>query len=73
MFWSTNIPFRDAKSCYSDRLLGLDSEQGIEFYYNIEITPWLHITPDVQVIIDPGGSDDNDTAIVCGLRMQMSF
>jgi len=25
-------------------------------FYNIEITPWLHITPDLQLIIDPGAS-----------------
>ena len=42
-------------------------------FYNIEVTPWLHITPDLQVIIDPGGSSDNDPAIVYGLRAQMSL
>ena len=52
---------------------GLNSEQGLETYYNIEITPWCHITPDLQFIIDPGGSSCNDVAIVYGLRMQVSF
>jgi len=58
----------------SDRLVRFDlhSEQGIELYYNIEVTPWLHITPDLQVIINPGGGD-NDVAIVYGMRAQMSF
>jgi porin len=55
-------------------LLGVHAEQGVELYYNIEITPWLHITPDLQVIVDPGaGFDNRDPAIVYGLRMQMSF
>lgn len=48
-------------------------EQG-EVYYNIEIAPWLHIMPDLQVIVRPGGGfRDRETAIVYGLRMQVSF
>jgi porin len=55
-------------------LLGIHSEQGIEMYYNIEVTPWLHITPDLQVIVNPGGGfGDRDVAVVYGLRAQMSF
>ena len=53
--------------------LGMNAEQGVEMYYNIEVTPWLHITPDLQVIIDPAGMDDVSTAVVAGVRMQMSF
>lgn len=52
---------------------GLHSEQGVEVYYNIEITPWCHLSPDLQVIMNPGGSSRNDVAIVYGLRMQMTF
>jgi porin len=52
---------------------GLHSEQGAEVYYNIEITPWCHLTPDLQVLVDPGGSSRHDVAVVYGLRMQMSF
>ena len=40
------------------------------------ITPWLHITPDLQVIVDPGGVTGpgaREPAIVYGLRAQMSF
>ncbi len=52
----------------------IDSEQGVELFYNIEVTPWLHITPDVQVIVDPGGGfGDRDVALVYGIRAQMSF
>jgi len=55
-------------------LLGADAEQGVELFYNIEVTPWLHITPDLQVIVDPGGGFQNrDVAIVYGVRAQMSF
>ncbi|HSA27657.1 MAG TPA: carbohydrate porin [Phycisphaerae bacterium] len=60
----------------SDRIMpefGLHSEQGVEAYYNIEITPWCHISPDLQVIVDPGGASGPDVAVVYGLRMQMTF
>jgi porin len=51
----------------------LGAEQGIELFYNIEVFPWLHITPDIQVIVDPGGRSLRDPAIVYGIRTQMSF
>ena len=55
-------------------ILNTSDEQGIEVFYNIEVTPWLHITPDLQVIVRPGGGfRDRETAIVYGLRMQVSF
>jgi porin len=60
----------------SDRLhpYNLSSEQGVEVFYNIEVTPWLHITPDLQIIQNPGGGiGDRDVAIVYGIRMQTSF
>ena len=65
--------------CYLDydgelpKRLGLQSPQGVEAFYNIEVTPWFHLTPDLQVIIDPGGFDDRDVAIAYGLRAQMIF
>ena len=49
------------------------SEQGVECYYNIEIAPWLHISPDLQVIVNPGGTDFNDVSVVYGLRMHMNL
>ena len=53
--------------------LGIRSSQGVELFYNIEVAPWLHITPDLQVIINSGGFEDRDVAIVYGVRAQMSF
>jgi len=52
---------------------GYHSEQGVECYYNVEITPWLHISPDLQVIVNPGGTDANDVSVVGGVRMQMNL
>lgn len=51
----------------------LHSEQGVELYYNIEVAPWLHITPDIQVIANPGGTDSADCSLVYGIRMQMNL
>ncbi len=53
--------------------LDINNAQGVELFYNIEVTPWMHITPDLQVLIDPGGVADRDVAIVGGVRVQMSF
>jgi porin len=54
--------------------LNLHSEQGVETYCNIQITPWCHLTPDLQVIVNPGGGfRHRDVSIVYGLRMQMTF
>jgi porin len=54
-------------------ILNAQKEQGVELFYNVEITPWLHITPDFQVLLDPTGSDRTGTALVYGLRTQISF
>ena len=45
----------------------------MELYYNIEVTPWLHITPDIQVVGNPGGTTMNECSFVYGLRMQMNL
>lgn len=61
----------------SDDLAGfldVHSEQGVEVFYNIEVTPWFRLTPDLQVIVNPGGGfDDRDVAIVYGIRGQVTF
>lgn len=54
-------------------LFNANAEQGVELFYNIEVTPWFHLTPDVQVIVDSGGSDRDEPAIVYGIRGQLSF
>ena len=46
-------------------------EQGVELYYNVAVTPWLHITPDLQVI-EPA-RENVDTTVVAGVRMKIDF
>jgi porin len=49
----------------------ITDEQGVEIFYNIEVTPWLHITPDIQ-IINPM-LERADTAVVAGVRVKIDF
>ncbi len=61
--------------------VGLDHEQGVELYYNIAITPWLHVTPDLQLVdaarnkapIFTAGGKSIGTAVVAGLRVKIDF
>jgi porin len=65
----------------------LRDEYGVELYYNFAITPWMKLTPDIQVI-RPAQQDvlqidkehlllskkkEVDTATVIGLRLQVVF
>ena len=49
------------------------NEIGLEIYYNAQITPWCHITPEVQYIINPGGDKSVDDALVLGIRAVINF
>ena len=51
--------------------LGLGDEQGAEVFYTVAVTPWLQITPDLQVL-DPARKS-NDTTLVLGARCQVLF
>ena len=44
---------------------------GAEVYYNAEITPWFHLTADLQVIQNQ--NTDDDPGIILGLRAVMDF
>jgi porin len=55
-----------------DRTLDIrDGEQGFEVFYEAQLTPWLRLTPDVQVVRP--GLGDNDTAVVLGLRLLLDL
>ena len=64
----------------------LGDEQGFEAYYNFAITPWIKLTPDIQVVRPAQKNTFNsdggilniskksvDTATVIGLRLQIVF
>jgi porin len=75
-FSSKFVPFLRQKLS-----LGLEREDAIEMYYKMALTPWLEVTPDLQIIntaIDKTlGSDRRlhnvDTAVVAGLRIYSRF
>ncbi|MFN8390128.1 MAG: carbohydrate porin [Bdellovibrionota bacterium] len=49
----------------------IDDEQGIEAWYNVGITPWLHLTPDFQYVNSglPGSGD----VYIFGIRTHVTF
>jgi porin len=46
-------------------------EQGIELFYNARLTPWCHLSGDVQ-IVQPS-TKTVDTTILAGVRLTMDF
>jgi len=49
----------------------LEDGEGMEAFYNVEVTPWLHVTLDYQMI-DPG-IKATETAHLFGLRVLTEF
>ncbi len=49
----------------------IDDGQGVELFYNWQATPWLNITPDLQVIVP--GRENVDTALALGVRAVMAL
>jgi porin len=52
-----------------------DYESLIEGYYNIQVSPWLAIAPNIQYVINPsdGAGTKTSDALVVGLRCAMTF
>jgi porin len=49
-----------------------DYELAVELFYNIGLTPWLSLKPDLQYIVNPGGAGLDD-ALVGTLRIEIAF
>ena len=45
----------------------------IEAFYRIQLTDSMQLTPDVQVVINPGVRNDVDTSVVFSLRLTTDF
>jgi len=52
---------------------GIGGEMVLEATYQAQITPWLAIQPDLQFIINPGGTRDFGNALVVGGRLAVTF
>jgi porin len=51
--------------------VGLHDEWGVEAFYNIAVTPWAQVTPDIQYI--DGARGLADPAWIMGLRLKIVF
>ncbi len=50
-----------------------DRETVYEWYYAIQVAPWLIVSPDFQVIQNPGGDTTAHDSIVGGVRVRVIF
>lgn len=50
-----------------------EDEVVIEALYRAQLTPWFSVTPDLQYVINPGGTDDVDDALRGGARFEVVF
>ena len=53
--------------------VGVGAEMALEVTYQAQITKWLSIQPDLQVIINPDGNRDLSNALVIGGRVSITF
>lgn len=60
-------------------LLPVGNDDAVELFYNIAVTPWFRLTPDLQILMParertfPPGATVIDTAVVLGLRGKIEF
>jgi len=61
--------------------IGFEHEDAIEMYYNASITPWLSMSPNLQIIEDGlkktlgsnGALKNMDTEVIAALRIFIRF
>jgi len=49
------------------------SEYPVELYYTFNIGNWLSLRPNIQYIVHPGGTSENDNVLVLGLKAGVKF
>ena len=52
-------------------IMPVRDERGLELFYNVGVTPWCHITADLQVITPI--LERAETSLVLGLRAKIDF
>jgi porin len=74
-FTRYSSPIRD----FAPVLLPIGNDQAVELFYNIAVTPWFNVAPDLQVVFPardetlPPNRQSIDTALVLGLRAKIDF
>jgi porin len=61
----------DFKDLTSTVGINLENTWGVELYYNAEITPHMHLTPNLQFVSNQNRNDS--TAVILGLRAVIDF
>ena len=51
----------------------MNEQSMIEAFYRIQLTGSCQLSPDVQVVFDPGARDDSSTSVIFGLRLTTDF
>jgi porin len=74
-FTRYSSPIRD----FAPVLLPIGNDQAVELFYNIAVTPWFNVAPDLQVVFPardetlPPNRQSIDTSLVLGLRAKIEF
>jgi len=74
-FTRYSSPVRD----FAPVLLPIDNDQAVELFYNVAVTPWFNVAPDLQVVFPardrtlPPNPQNIDTALVLGIRAKIEF
>jgi porin len=50
-----------------------ESEKVVEIAHRFQLTPWSYFQPDIQYVIDPGGTGDIPNVLVIGAQMGFTF
>lgn len=50
-----------------------DCESAVEIYYNAPLAKGFNITPSLQYVANPGGTEEISNAVVIGVRLQIQF
>jgi len=69
LVWNRLSPDEAAQLAGTDR----GDEFVIELTYEAQLTPWFEIQPDIQYMIQPGGSSATPNALVLGLSATIDF
>ena len=62
-----------ANSWFSNDLPGKSYETTFELAYTYEVNDQLNVTPDIQYLLQPGGTGDIDNALILGVLLYVTF
>lgn len=65
------IGLSDSLKNFAPRAVPLGDEQGVELFYNVGVTPWFRVTPDLQVVIPT--RERVDTSVNFAVRAKIDF